>query len=346
MMRRGTWAPYYNRGIIAPYHRYTGSQTVTIYVRRKQQPELTLTCSPNPVIRGEEITCTAGKKANAPGELTDIRWEFSGNGFKYPDADAGEKAPSEPTWTGEMAMSGTVTVVAKLNGAEQSKSVGVTIEARTEFRKKHVSVDVRPGTLEDVPLELGRPSDPPKDVTDLGRALTEPGILEYDPATNMADLLRIIRLIDDQGPNHGLAYLKEVPMKPTAVVVIHPALLRGSTFFRQQARTSNVVHGTAPCVQSRWDEYVRLVEEHEGLRGNRNSHVGAFGAALNPAAAESVEHLVRPTDQLAAMADEWWHLLQPVIDRATEQASNNVFHSTPGGRVRFGCEFNFDASGR
>jgi hypothetical protein len=89
-----------------------------------------------------------------------------------------------------------------------------------------------------------------------------------------------------------------------------------------------------------------MVEEHEGLRGNPNSHVGALEAALNPAAAEAVEHLVGRTDQLAVMADEWLELLKPVADRALKQASNEVFHSTPGGRVRFGCEFNFDVQGR
>jgi hypothetical protein len=143
-----------------------------------------------------------------------------------------------------------------------------------------------------------------------------------------------------------LAYLKEVPIQATAIVVIHPALARGSAFFRAQPQTSNIVHGTPPCVQSRWDVYVRQVEEHEGLRGNPNSHVGFFEAALNPAAAEAVEHVVGRVSQLAAMAQEWQELLGPVAARAQKQGSNEVFHSAPGGRVGFGCEFNFDLRGR
>lgn len=135
-------------------------------------------------------------------------------------------------------------------------------------------------------------------------------------------------------------------MQPTAIVVIHPALTRGSAFYRAQAQTSNVVHGTPPCVQSRWDEYVRLVEEHEGLHGNRNSHVGFFEAALNPAAAETVEHVVGRVDNLASMAQEWQELLNPVAERALAQSSNEVFHKAPGGSVQFGCEFNFDVRGK
>jgi hypothetical protein len=91
---------------------------------------------------------------------------------------------------------------------------------------------------------------------------------------------------------------------------------------------------------------VRLVEQHEGLEGNANSHVGAFQAALNPAAARAVEHVVGRTNNLAAMAGEWIRLLNPVGENADRQSSNEIFHSTPGGRVQFGCEFNFDLRGR
>jgi hypothetical protein len=343
---------------------YSGAQTVQIWRMRGAQPppcaaataatatcqqerHLQLACTPNPVTRGDVIHCTASKdSASPPAELTEIRWEFSGEDFKYPDDAAGDPVPSGSTWGGEMAMSGTVTVRAKLGGRDQSASTPVNVAPRTEFKKKRVSVHISQGTLADVPLDLGRPNDPPKSVSDLGRALTYPRISGYDPRTDLAEVQRTVALIQDEGPNHGLAYLKEVPMKPTAVVVIHPALARGSTFYRRQAQSSNVVHGTPPCVQSRWDEYVRMVEDHEGLRGNPNSHVGALEAAINPAAAEAVEHVVRRADELAAMADEWWELLKPVADRALEQASNEVFHSTPGGRVRFGCEFNFEDQGR
>jgi hypothetical protein len=220
----------------------------------------------------------------------------------------------------------------------------VTVEARTEFKKKRVSVDVRPGTLADVP-EPRRPRDPPSDGTDFGRALLQASILGYEPKNNMAEVLRTIRMIQDEGPNHGLAYLKEVPMRPTAVVVIHPALTRGSAFYAAQAQTSNVVHGTPRCVQSRWDEYVRLVEEHEGLNGNPDSHVGFFQAALNPAAAETVEHIVGRVDHLASMAREWQQLLDPVTEHALAQSSDAVFHKAVGGTIRFGCNFNFDPRG-
>jgi hypothetical protein len=329
--------------------RYGNAKNASPVIGLRTPPKLVLTCTSrsgaNRVPRGQQINCTASTDPPESGELKVTGWQFSGGDFKYPDSEAGDEVPTGTTWGGEMAMSGTVTVKAKLNGVDVSASVDVTVEARTEFKKQRVSVDIRPGTLADVPGR-DRPFDPPQSVTDFGRALTNASTLGYEPKTNMAEVLRTIRTIQDEGPNHGLAYLKEVPMQATAIVVIHPALARGSAFFRAQPQTSNIVHGTPPCVQSRWDVYVRQVEEHEGLRGNPNSHVGFFEAALNPAAAEAVEHVVGRVSQLAAMAQEWQELLGPVAARAQKQGSNEVFHSAPGGRVGFGCEFNFDLRGR
>ena len=158
----------------------------------------------------------------------------------------------------------------------------------------------------------------------------------------MADTVRTMKMIEDGEPNQGLIYLREVPMRTTAVVVIHPAMMRGSAFYRQQARDSHIVSGTPPCVQSGWERYIRLIEEHEGLSGNSNSHVGAFQAALNPDAAEAVEEIVGRTSSPAAMADEWFERLEPIADKAIRASSNEVFHARPDGAVRFGCNFNFD----
>ena len=77
MMRQGTWPAYYNRDLLAPYHRYTGSQTLNIYVRRRQKPEITVSCTPNPVTRGQQITCTAGKKPDNAGELQVTGWSLA-----------------------------------------------------------------------------------------------------------------------------------------------------------------------------------------------------------------------------------------------------------------------------
>lgn len=319
-------------------------------VRAGAAAALKLTCTSslgeNRVTRGDTISCTASKDpVDAPGEIEVTAWRFSGGDYKYPDGEAGDEVPTGTTWGGEMAMSGTVTVTAKVNGTAASASAAVIVHERTEFKQKRIHVDIRPGTLADVPIEE-RPDDPPRRVSDLGRAMQATTVSGYEPKTNMAEVLRTVRFIQDEGPNHGLAYLKEIPMIATAIVVIHPALTRGSAFYQDQPQSSNVVHGRRPCVRSNWDEYVRLVEEHEGLRGNPNSHVGAFQAALNPAAAEAVEHVVGRVNALAAMADKWQELLSAVRERAVKQSSNVVFHETPGGTVRFGCEFNFDVRGR
>jgi hypothetical protein len=314
--------------------------------------QLTLECKgpdgrPNTVVRGSRIDCALrAEPGSASGAITVTGWQFTGTDFTYPDIAAGDDAPTGTTWGGEMAMSGTITVKAKVNGVDRTASASVTVTPREEFKRKQVQVSIRPGTLEDVPVEQGRPEDPPNDVTDLGRAITFGSILGYEPGENADELLRILRMIQHEGPNHGLAYLKEVLMQPNAVVVIHPALTRGSVFYRAQPQTSNVVSGTKPCVQSGWNTYVRLVEEHEGLHGNRNSHVGAYQAALNPAAAEAVEHVVGRTSNLTAMATEWIQLLTPVAEKARQQSSNEVFHNTSEGRVQFGCEFNFNVQGR
>jgi hypothetical protein len=337
------------------YGRYNGFwHEARLYGVRATESTLVLECTapdgtkmraPGTLQLERTATISCAAFADPAAELTNVRWSFSGQGFTYPETSEGDPPIDTPGWGGTIVMSGTISVQAEINGAEQRKQLSVDVQPRAGFKAKEVQVSIRRGTLADVP-EDERPNDPPTNVTDLGRAMSTASLLGYNPREDLAEVLRTIGMIQDEGPNHGLAYLKEVPMQPSAIVVIHPALNRGSAFYGAQAQTSNVVSGTQPCVQSRWDTYVRLVEEHEGLNGNANSHVGAFQAALNPAAAEAVEHVVGRMNNLAAMAQEWTQLLRPVAANAFRQSSNEVFHQRPGGRVPFGCEFNFNVRRR
>jgi hypothetical protein len=310
-------------------------------------PALKLTCTSklgeNRVTRGDTITCTASKDpVDASGELADVRWAFTGMGFKYPDAEAGDEVPTGTTWKGKMVMSGTVSVKAKLNGSEQSASVSVDVQPRADFLEKRVEVAVRPGTLADVPGSA-RPADFPSGVRDLGRAVNMGGGMAYDPKNNLAAVLRTVGIVQDGGPNHNLAYLEEIPLDASSIVVVHPALAEGTAFHQAQARESRVVSGTPPCLQSRFGEYIRKVAEHEGIDGNPNSHVGYFEQALNPLAARAVEPLVYHSSRLAEMAREWQRLLRPIVDSALVKSGDPLDDDHP---IRFGCEFNFDSRTR
>jgi hypothetical protein len=299
-------------------------------------PTLTLECTPNPVVRGDDIKCDVSTPSG--GALTDISWEFTGNGFRYPDIAAGDFPASGVTWGGQMVMSGTVSVRAKVHGVELSKEVVVTVEARPEFLRRRVPVVPRVGTLDDF-SENDPPDNPPNDQTDLGRSRARAVDAGWNPSQDLTEAVRLVGFVEDEGPNHGLAYLKEVPLTIEATVLVHPELAIGTQFYRAQA-TRRIDAGIQPCLQSDFNRYIRLVKDHEGFDVKPVSHLGFYESALNPAAAQAVEHIVGSAANVAAMARAWAAALDPVTRAARRRMGE--LHDAAGGKVNFGCEFNWD----
>jgi hypothetical protein len=96
-------------------------------------PKLVLRCTPESVTRGGASTCTASAEPTARNfQVT--QWEFEGGGFTVrPGARNPSGAASQnrsPTWAGEMATAGDVTVSAMVDGAAQTATAHIEVTPR------------------------------------------------------------------------------------------------------------------------------------------------------------------------------------------------------------------------
>jgi hypothetical protein len=197
---RYAFARSFDSSPLNPYHfqwaTVVGSQHGRLTARRVGTPELTVSCTPNPVTRGEETTCTA--TTNDPNARIEVeKWWFTGTdsraeAFRYEQEDV-----PTTSWRGEMALSGTVHIRARVNGGELvEKSADVTVTNR-EWGTETIAYDVREVAYENAPSS-GRPLLPPRTVRDLGAILMSATPL---PRTTPG----VIRYISDDGPNSLLA---------------------------------------------------------------------------------------------------------------------------------------------
>jgi hypothetical protein len=141
-------------------------------------PPLALTCSPNPVVRGSTVTCTAtGAVAAAV-----TGWSFSGGGGSA-SAQGGAL-----TWAGEAVVGGTVTVT---TGAG-SRSASYSVTARNWTVAAISSTKVANGLIINLPV----PPMPTGGDSGLGWF-----------AENMGDQGASLRVVPSNGgPNSGFAY--------------------------------------------------------------------------------------------------------------------------------------------
>lgn len=84
--------------------------------------ELEVSCTPNPITRGEEVTCTA---SGPPGASVEVQeWKFVGDGHEVVEA------LTETTWSGIMVIGGTVTVRAEVDGTADTASTELALTPR------------------------------------------------------------------------------------------------------------------------------------------------------------------------------------------------------------------------
>ena len=126
----------------------------------------------NRVTRGEEMSCRA-KTGSAGNEIEIESWSFTGTDsrgqpYRFPEEEDG--VVTDNPWTGTMAISGTVTVLARVNGGErQEKSANVTVVPRS-WENAPVEARVSKVGLADLPEERRPPAYPAK-VRDFGKPL-------------------------------------------------------------------------------------------------------------------------------------------------------------------------------
>ena len=150
--------------------------------------ELEVACAPNPVVRGEEITCEATRGSSPAPSVR--RWFFRGGGHTV------EAERTEPTWQGTMAVSGTVSVVAAPEAEPDTARTEVTVEERVWVESApEVTVTSCAGPRRGCPLRY-----PPVYGQDLGQTALQA------PAPIPSLLERRARRIQT-GPNEGWSFL-------------------------------------------------------------------------------------------------------------------------------------------
>lgn len=336
---KGNARYYFTRSIdsspLNPYHfqwaTVTGNQYGRLTARRVRAAELILSCTPNPVVRGEETTCEATTD-NPNARLEVEKWWFKGTDSRGQAFEYQQEDVPATTWTGVMALTGKVYVSARVNGAEPvEKSTTVTVTNR-DWTAETISYNVREVTYEEFPA-TGRPPLLPRTPRDLGATWMSGTLL---PRTAPG----VMRYIQDDGPNSLLAYLGRIPLEAEAIIVVNPAMMPGSDFYRVQREMSPDFTATPPCLQRDFGRFRELILHHEGLPPNPESHSGVFIQELLNRS-RVVEDVVGPNDKMPELQDIWEDRLLAATDAALVQADDPV---DAAHNVRFGCTFNF--SGR
>lgn len=292
-------------------------------------PQLTVSCTPSPVLRGATVSCSVS--AVPSGEIEIETWSFSGidsQGETYIFPGEADGPITDNPWRGTMAIGGTVSVRASMDGGEpQTLRTEITVQARTweaevPHRISKISYAEHP--------ELGRPPLYPAEVHHLGTSLLSWRGLPYGPD--------ILDVIFDFGPNHNLLYFKQIPAELVLSVLVHPEMESRGDFWDRQARTQAPHSRTPECEQGRFDHYVELILAHEGLPPHPQSHTGVYIQEFSRRAGPQIESLVAPYSNRSALLDEAEGRLKETHTAALTAADDPVDERFG---IDFRCDFNY-----
>jgi hypothetical protein len=217
---------------------------------RVQPVRLKLDCTPNPVTRGQSITCTASKDpASAPGEVKITGWSFAGAGSTI---KAEEEDQHSPTWGGTMVVSGTISVVGTIGGrAVEPATVAVNVIGRNWTGKiKYPDATSEFVGEPDLPYPPVTPENPELEDGVLGVYLDAPPVASYG---------------EGSGPNKGWVYVDEPPLfSMTPLIRLNVALRPDNPFYRAQRGDSGVrLSGRPACGPAFMRQAARHVPAHE-----------------------------------------------------------------------------------
>lgn len=207
-------------------------------------------CLPNPVERGQQVTCTASPEQQG-ATLTVSEWRFEAAEL----SGAVIEQSASTTWSGTAATAGTVTVQGEVNGVAGSGDGPLVVSPRQwsaangdTVKFSQVEEPQQTDLLPDRPLAYGN----------LGRHVGVAGAL---PGPN--DRTQVAG-----GPNNEVFYLVEVPV--TAVSHIHlnrVALAVGSAFYNLQGTKRKNKPGDTKdwCARADVPPFLTTAINHEGL---------------------------------------------------------------------------------
>ncbi|WP_420129099.1 hypothetical protein [Longimicrobium sp.] len=306
-----------------------------VRVQKHPDRELRLECngargSGVVVRRGGTIACAVASDPLG-GKIEVEKWWFSGvdsrgQPYQFPtEEDSPEMGLS---WSGQLAISGTIHVLASIDGAPAvEQSVSVQVEAR-DWSDEPIKYEIRRGTLQEYNA-----------VASVGEIVGAQPLADHDLGRMAAGgsvyvTSDVVDYIDDYGPNHRLAFLKAVPIELELLVMVHPEMENRGAFYRRQAVTPPAFG--APCLQRGFSRYVEQILAHEGFPVNPNAHTGVYLREYRSRAGRAVEDLVAPNDALPALGQLALSRLNPVGVHADAVSDYEVDTNHP---VRFGCTF-------
>lgn len=268
-------------GLMSVYGDYAG---VTSFHARAEEvrvvdPQLTLRCTPNPVVRGSTIDCRVTSTA---GEMTDVSWSFTdARGHVIRDS-------MRTSWAGRMLISGRLTVQARLNGAVAADDTTITVGPR-RWPRPSVVAHEEPATH--------LPS--PANVTRLGHLA--------DSHVDDAPSPPVTGVRIDEGPNAGWWYVPNPIQDIRVTVHINEAAFQaGSAWYNLQTGgtwtdpNTGIKHPNGYCRRWQVPELRRLTREHEGsVASPVMSHVRAMQVYIaNNAPQDSMANLIAWDDDL------------------------------------------------
>jgi hypothetical protein len=257
---------------------------------------LTLTC-PTSVVRGTTGQCVV----LAPGSSLQV------DGWSFAPAEIdtvlqrNDGQESDTTWAGPLVASGTVEVRVRLNGVPASASASIAVTAR-DWSTKQLEFQVEEVTPANLP-------DRPERVGQLGNFA--PFAASYFPSAGT----RVV----PAGPNNGLVYFAEVPVRGLARIQINRVALANNSQFYLRQRPDQAPPQTGVCKRSDVEPFLPLVEAHEGLQLQTLSHAAVYRGELNARVPGATEAVVGLSTSLTLL-DMIQSIAQSGIDSAEARA--------------------------
>jgi hypothetical protein len=277
------------------------------------EASLTLTCPPS-VVRGSGMTCTA--TPTPAGANVELEWQFAGGGHVI-------NAPPETgsSWSGEMAVGGTITVKGKVAGVTVAPvSAPVSVTNRT-WAPSFTSKEIPNGS--DARLTL---SAKVVHAHDLG------AVNFFEAPTSGASPPDPVKEISDKGPNHGLYYYNDLALPVFAYYVLNwAAMTAGSNFYNQQdsgSGSGTVLGGTNWCSRGVvTGSLPGLVEAHE------LEHIRVFQNVFTREVTPLLNTLeVRAGTSFTELLDAYDSVFEQAY--APARSASNAIHDKPGNPYR------------
>jgi hypothetical protein len=288
---------------------------------RKEQLELKCNGAQDSVriTRADEVSCEAS------GATDIVGWEFRADSSGYRNPAEGGTPFRGIAWKGRVVLSGTVTVEARVAGAEESKSVRVRVEAR-EWGGMMMprSISEEPNT------HLPPRPDSLHDLGDIHQGME----LEFKGMEKWAGIFT--------GPNANLAYLIKPPAGYTALVHVNRvALSRDSEFWKAQ-NTRQRSSGVVDCLQREADitDFIPVILRHEGIGFDPKSHAYLYVTTADRVGNPRYERVVGST--LQELADQSAAVREMAHDSAV---AATALADSPGYRPTW-CRFHFNYRSR